>query len=301
MWGQLLGTLGSFALGALKGGKQAPGGGGFTDNGWGSNLRPGGDLEPLGLKQSLGSRANEFLGSNVGKLATDVGGSFLGDFRARRNQRNQFSDLQGKGLTPWEIAGGGGSGAGPGAQGNTLGSGPATQINQQQKFQMQERGKDRALEKYKVDKSTEAALGQLNLSKSKLPSEIGKMEQDIHLSAKKYDLINKQMRALDREHKNFWAIKLATMSPDNVLAALLMSSEGVNAERVLKQIKGSPQQKQAVERAITRILATKSRTQIEAQGFAMLTEEMMNNMLTPINRLGTKGNARDAYRKEWQK
>ena len=247
---------------------------------------PAQDLEPLiDAEPGFLQKANQFLGSNVGKITTEIGGGLLSDARSQRNTRQQFDFLKKQGLDPVEIAGGGGGSSATPAQGNTLGSGPATQLLSQQEFTRRENDKQRANDLAIAKVQADAPLQRVGLEKERQPFELAKLEQDTFLSAKQFDLIDKQMRALDREHENFWAIKLATMSPENVLAALLMASEGIDAGKVLRQENGSPDEIAAVEAAIKRIIQTKSKTWIESQGLAGLTEEMMRNIGSGINTL----------------
>lgn len=69
-------------------------------------------IEKLGLGTRVKSRVNQFLGSDAGRLGTDVGMQFLGDARQARNKKKHFEYLEGKGLNPWEAASLGGGAAG---------------------------------------------------------------------------------------------------------------------------------------------------------------------------------------------
>ncbi len=201
-----------------------------------------------------------------GGLFTDIAGGFLGNMFGQNQQKNTFEYLLSKGLTPWEI---GGNSAGQGsAGGNTLGNGSNTQQMRQQRFQMQERAKDRAVDIEKAKIGAGAAMGQLQLTKERQPHEIGLTQMKERKLAIEYDKMSFEL-------KNAWALLLAKMSKENVVAALLMSSEGVNAERVLKQIKGTPAEKAAVERAINRIIGAGGHTQREWRGIATIAGEQI--------------------------
>lgn len=155
-----IGATGQIASSVLGGGSAAPGQTpGFHTSGNAQNstndIRQA-PMESLGelRKPGMLARTNNFLGTQVGGIAKDVAGGFLGDYRQRRNSRNRFKDLKSEGLTAPEIAGSSGGGAVQ-SQGNTLGAGPMVQAQSQRDFVASENQKNRDLEKYKVDKQTD--------------------------------------------------------------------------------------------------------------------------------------------------
>lgn len=177
-------------------------------------------------------KANEFLGSNIGKLGTDAAGGFLSDYRAQRNTRKNHNFLKSKGLNSWEIASGG-SGGPISSQGNTLGSGPATQINQQQSFAAQQAQLDRDNRKEvahitSAPGTTQAATGERRdlRDAQKAPLE----REQIASQIKK---INADSQMMEFRYENFWEIRFSEMGPENMKIALAMFNSGLSLERVL--------------------------------------------------------------------
>lgn len=222
---------------------------GFNTSGWTGDIRgatkatPGAFGQPP--TQELGfslekdapktglDKANQFLGTNIGKFATGLAGGLVDDYRSRRNTRNKFKDLRGQGLTSYEIAGGGGGGGAVSAQGNTLGSGPATQIQSQQEFTARENAKTRATnveiamissrdkeKRMVIDRPAVKAQTDLNIINKE------KARENINL-------IRAQIRRADFDLHHIWAMKYATMAADNVLIAIGSAYAGVSAEDVL--------------------------------------------------------------------
>ncbi len=231
------------------------------------------------LSQGLGV-ANNFLGSGVGGLAGGAVSGLFSNFLGRKAAQDNRKDLLGMGLTPWEIAGSGGA-AGQGRSSNVLGSGPAQQAARQHQFQASERAKDRALEKYKVDKTTAAPMGQLELSRDKHPVQIRGMEQDIAvkrmdeiLKGRQGDLIREQTRLAKVNADHFWPILTAKMGAENVFVALQLALEGLNVENILKQQAGSDEEKAAILRAINAVVAKTSATYINTKAVQMLSKEL---------------------------
>lgn len=177
-------------------------------------------------------KANEFLGSNVGKAINDIGGGFLDDARGLRNTKKNFEFLEGKGLTSAEIAGG--STGGPvGAQGNTLGSGPATQVQSQQQFAAVQAQKDRDNRKEVAHISASAAGRQAGVAevRDKRDSELAPLTRR-KVSADT-DLTKQRLRMEEFLFDNFWQIKFATMGPENAKVALAMFNSGLDLQRIL--------------------------------------------------------------------
>lgn len=209
--------MGPVASAVVPGGGQIAG----AANKLGGSMGGGGeavpDMEPLTEPKSgnIMGKINKGIGSNVGKLTTDVAGGFLSDYRQRRNTKKRFEDLTGKGLNPYEAAGAGGGTSVP-AQGNTLGSGPATQVQSQQGFQARENAKDRALARYKVDR--EAGLTE-------------RRTVDTELSGMTNRAATEQKTRFDQQlHQERFARLIATMAEGNVRMSVLLRKYNMTGE-----------------------------------------------------------------------
>ncbi len=225
----------------------------------------GGDLQTPGFHKSgnvtdqrgfLG-KANNFLGSEVGSIVKGVGSQFLGDFRQRRANKNRFSDLKDEGLTAQEIAGGS-SGGSVQAQGNTLGSGPMRQAQNQQAFQSSENAKQRAHELRKIEASKEVPRRQVSLSENIQPVQIQKLHRDMAHTLK-------QMEQIDFNMDTAFPMKFATMAPENMLAAVVAARSGVDMEALLRGRKVTAQQSQAMDDMfeMTQIVLAKGRRELK--------------------------------------
>lgn len=262
--GQVAGTVAGSVLGA-QANKAIDGSGstggelqtpGFHNSGW------------TGGKSGVLQTANKFLGSNVGKLSTDVAGGFLNDYRQRRNTRNNFRDLESQGLTPQEIAGGGGGGK-QASTGNTLGSGPATQVLSQQQFTAGENQKQRAHEIEKTKLQTRAPMGQLALSEKLNPLQMQIMEQNKVLIGTQ---INKNINDLTY----YWETMFSRMSRENVMASLAAFASGTSIKQVLLGI-GSEEERQVASGLYDDLIASNSRYLIEAVGIGGWLSRLFTN------------------------
>lgn len=238
-----IGATGQIASSALGGGGAPAAAGqtpGFHTSGNAQNstndIRQA-PMEPLNLKgPGFLKKTNNFLGTQVGGIAKDVAGSFLGDYRQRRNSRNRFKDLRSEGLTAPEIAGSSGGGAVQ-AQGNTLGSGPMIQAQSQRNFQAGENAKQRAHELEKIEASKEVPRRQASVSEMQYglrlnlhAKEMQKLHQTVDILEQ--DVINKKLK-----NTNFWAILISTMSRENVMASVGMAMHGASPKAILTAIK----------------------------------------------------------------
>lgn len=179
-------------------------------------------------------KVDQWLGRNPGKIATGVAGGFLSDYRQRRNTKKHFKDLENKGLTNVEIAGGGGSGGQTvNSHGNTLGSGPATQVSSQLAFQGKQAELERANKREIARIQVEAPGRQATVAEGR-----GRREQELHpAKLKEAELNLKRMRTQIHTQKfdlkNKWPMKFASMGPENGLFALAAYDAGLNFESIL--------------------------------------------------------------------
>lgn len=182
-------------------------------------------LEPLQKPPGRFKRGvnatNRFLGSNIGIESAKVAGGFLNDYRARRNTRNNRKDLQKLGLNPYEIAGSGAGGP-ISSQGNTLGSGSITQIDQQQEFTAAEN-----------EKSREVPRGQLKVAKGRLAIEDVLSTQQFRQMQANIDKIHLELRDMETAYKERWARLISGMSRENVIASVAMFNAGIPAKMIL--------------------------------------------------------------------
>lgn len=245
MWGQLLGIGAKLAMGALKGAGQSPEtGSGFTDTGWTQGNK--GPVEPVVLEpltepqEPIGKMesVNNWMGSDIGKAATDVAGGFLSDYRSQRNSKKNYQRLQDEGLTAVEIAGGGSQGGSVRSQGNTLGSGPAVQAKSQQAFQADQAEKNRRNQREVALISAQAGRTQAGVAERR-------DVRDAEMAPKMRQKIDAERRRIEQETKrskfdlkNVWALTLAHMSEANVKAALSIFNVGLDPRRIL-QAKGA--------------------------------------------------------------
>lgn len=219
-------------------------------------------------------RANEFLGSNIGRAAAGVGESYFDDYRGRRNTRLNHEFLQSKGLNSFEIAGGG-SGGPIGATGSTLGSGPATQVQSQQNFVAGQAQLDRE-NREKVARIGAAAPGrQAGVAEERqgLASEIAPLQRA--KITKEIERISLEMERTKFELQNYWPILFAKMGPDNVKVALAMFNSGLSMEEVLMgQGDIGPKKKREVEE-LYNILLKITGGSGGAVGWMQLMKQMM--------------------------
>lgn len=258
-------------------------------------------------------KTNEFLGTDTGRIGSDIGGQFLGDFRTRRNTRNQYDFLEGKGLTPFEIAGSGGGGTVKSA-GNTLGSGPATQAKAQQSFQATEKAKDRALALKLGEMQQQDRQSNIAISERAETRQRDVAEMQIHDYAAKYDVIIKQARQMDFDYHNKWAMKYATMSSKNVMMAIMARYYGFSGEQILSHDGNmSPESMKDLNNLFKDLVSLEATGSRELMGLYNILDKVtkgktgqpMTNPNEPENRYlhrlrtGT-GTSGDAYRK-WRR
>jgi len=88
-----------------------------------------------------------------------IAGGAVNSYFQNKSQKDQYNFLEGKGLTPQEIAGSGGAGATSSSVGNVLGNQQAelTRIREQQRYDEKQRDLDRAVALRSQDTSLQAA------------------------------------------------------------------------------------------------------------------------------------------------
>jgi len=199
---------------------------------------PDQDEQEEGRPKGKWHRTNQFLGSEAGKFGQSVVGGFINDARQRRNTRKNYDRLRRKGLTPYEI-GGGGQGGVVSAQGNIMGSGgqTSTTLRTQNEFQRARDDKDRELRLKGSEperKKTKIAQMLSDVQYEKYLQEITKIEQEIRQNKKLFE--------------ERWPRLLATMSSENVKAALALAKGGLNAQKILGALgKLNPQEKKVID------------------------------------------------------
>lgn len=209
-----------------------------------------------GLKKAT-SGINKGLGNNIGKAASQLAGDAIGNAMQRRHSKKNFQRLRDEGLTPVEIAGSGGGTVQ--SQGNTLGSGPATQIKSQQDFTAGENQKNRDNAKDIANISARAPGRQAGVSEGKLQLERqltpAKLAQ-LRASVAKME-IDTERAEFDLE--NFWPIRFSNMSMENGMMALAAFNQGIDFEAVLKSEGGTPGEIQDARDLLNLLVELKSK------------------------------------------
>lgn len=252
---------------------------GFTDSGW-TGAKGGATFQDPIVEaeapRSKWDRVNQGLGSNIGKIGTDIAGGFISDYRGRRNRRNRFKDLKSEGLTAQEIAGGGGAGGSVTGQGNTLGSGPATQVSQQLEFQKDQARLERA-NKLKIAKvSAGPAHRGVDVQEERLILEQLVNRKQLAQFDANLQQINATVRRQKFDLENFWPTKFAAMGPDNGMFALAAFHSGIDLERVLRaQGEMSPAEARQVQELYNDFLKIKSSVGRETLGIVELWNQLV--------------------------
>lgn len=223
-------------------GQEAPG---FHETGFDNDVRPMSPKEPatdVEGPKSFREKVNQGMGSNIGKAATQIAGQFVNDAMTRRATKKQWKHLESKGLTAWEIGSGGSGGGTVRSQGNTLGSGPATQIKSQQEFTANQA----ALERQNRLDVVEA--------QKEVPRRAEGRAGDLHRGAmikqtEQIGLLERQIAKLDFEVNNAWALKFAGMGVDNMKAAVISKMNGLDVEKILKGTGANTPQQRAKQKA----------------------------------------------------
>lgn len=258
MWGQIASAVVS-AGGEVLGGQANKALDGGADNSEGG-LRQSPGFHNAGNatdKRGFLTKTNNFLGTQVGGIAKDVAGSFLGDYRQRRNSRNRFKDLRSEGLTAPEIAGSSGGGAVQ-AQGNTLGSGPMVQAQSQRNFQADQAQKDRDARQKIVETQVGPPRRQVAVKEKMMYWELEKIAVEIMRTQKQMDKTDFDMRV-------HFPTKFATMAPENILASVIAAKTGVNLEALLSGQKVTPDQAKRMEELyqLTQVVLSKTRREMK--------------------------------------
>ena len=235
-FGNILGSVATGLVGSLFGADDA------TTN---SSHVSGDGVDP---NTGFLKRVNKGLDTPLGNAGLRAAGGVFDDFRQRRQTEKQFDFLRSKGLTPVEIAGGGGAGGVANTSGNTLGSGPAQQLGAQQAFQAQERQKDRAHEERLHARDLKHKENMLGLESDKFKyvgRPVGEMTE--RKLASEVDINAEQLKLLEIQVRDFYPILFSKMSAPNVMASLFAALHGLPLEDVLKGKSMSPGQRQGAE------------------------------------------------------
>ncbi len=219
----------------------------------------------------------------LGKVGMDVAGGFMGNMFQRRAANENRRDLGAMGLTPWEINSGGGGAQGRGG-GNTLGNGSQTLQRQQQRFQMQERAKDRATQ-VATAQITAAAPGiQAQEQVKRTPF---MRDESVQRQASLSAGVNKlqaEVRKMDNELKYFWESKYAVMARENILMSIATYNQGLSMKNVLSGIQ-NPKDRAAAEKVFRDASRKDSAIDRETMGAANFIRALMRGM-SPLSTRG---------------
>jgi len=259
-WGMFAGQavkMGINLLGKNKGEEQA--GPSYTDSGWKSPPTPSPGLHEVQKMQpdepateaegpkSFMEKVNQGMGSNVGKAASQIVGNFIGDAMQQRQSKKNFKRLRGEGLTSQEIVGSGGGTIQ--SQGNTLGSGPATQLKSQQEFMSEQAMLDRKNRREVAEIGARAAGGRLQIEQKRAPLDRERLRVDTE----------KLRVELERDktlYDNLFEFKLAGMSSENVITSLTVAAQGVDIASALRG-NATPAQIKKIENVINTLISLK--------------------------------------------
>lgn len=303
--GALLGAAGSLLGGLFGGEKELQPFEGFKTSGWTSDIAPKSTpsepaTEPEEPRDKE-SKVDQWLGSNVGKIAQQIGGSKFADAQSRKARKDRFSDLKAEGLTAQEIAGGGGAGGAVTTQGNTLGSGPAQQVKSQQQFTREENMKDRE-NKEKIAEITARGPG--------MQARTGRMKYELEaqIAPKQRALLDQNIRKVRADVKrakfdlkNIWAMKFASMSMENGMFAVAAFNSGMDLKAIL-QAGGTRTEKERKEsEEFYNIMLKTTGAPGKALGFLQVIKQITGGRTTFEGRdeFQTLGRIKKGVKREW--
>lgn len=238
-------------------------------------------IEPRGPVDRF-EQLNEKLDTPLGKVGTGVVGGLISDARQRRNTKKNTEYLKSQGLTPWEIHAGGGSGTVQ-SQGNTLGSGPATQLKAQQDFQAEQKQLDRDLQKYIVDKQTAPQEKQADTSRMMYELQKNLNPLQVRNLQEQNNKLHMEFKKLGQEYEFYWERMFAQMGPDNALMALTMFNQGLPLKDILQASRNATaEEKEKIMQAIEFFTILKSQLGVNALGI----KDVVDQMFKGENRLG---------------
>lgn len=263
--------------------------GGYTSSGFNDQrppgtdtvLRPEADMEPRepGHFQEVADvlgKVNKKLDTPLGKLATGMYGTRRGDRMSRRRERDRMEYLEKKGLTPWEIAGQGSAGGAISSSGNTLGTGPATQLASQQEFQAEQAALERQNKKDIAEIAARAPGREQDRKDFMLPYTMHLTRAQAQQAYNNGHKLLAEYQMVDTQHRERWEMKLAGMGPENILAALALFQSGLSAREVLSRQAESGVEVKEAQRIVDSILELRSRINIEKAGAMDIFDELAN-------------------------
>ena len=247
-------------------------------------------------------KLNDFLGSNTGGALADFGLSQLGASlqgkRGRRQWSWQFRQLQEAGLTPWEIAGNGGSAPSSAGAPSTLGNGSslasAAMQRQQQSFEANERAKDRARDLQVATIQADAPSRQAAVAEGQL--DLARVNSAVDRALKVSQIAVNQQRRVQVEadtakvlqdtrfqrilHRERWARLFASMGPENVAASVMAVLHGVNTKAALQGLPLSVAEQESARAFLDEVQGFRSRFASEAQGGASVVVDILETLFS---------------------
>lgn len=249
------------------------------------------------------SAIGNILGGPIGGIATNAVGGLITDARERKNRSDKFDFLQSKGLNAFEAAGAGGANtSSPGT--STLGNGPQRTLARQQSFQRKERAKDRAVEIYKADQT--AKIGQRNVVVTERKEE---RSQDLHQMEQQkmthqIRLLNTQAEQANFNLTNAWALKIAGMSRENVMASLaaynMAAQGGPTFKEILTATGFTAEKIRLAEQLTNKLVGQGGHTQKEMLGISNLMKLGVRGTNQVIKNVGTTLRS-NRYKSEWKR
>lgn len=173
------------------------------------------ERRPLGgrIKEGL-KKFDNVLGSDTGRLAQNIGGQFLGDFRQQRNTKKHQEFLKGEGLNPWEAA--------TGARG--VAQAPSTSMG-----------------------ASPASISRSSPGQKKVGQEL------LNLKAQR-SKIDAEARIADLSGQYFLPLKWATIGPENMKAMLASFNSGLTPDQILRGYAETPEQAAQAEALLAHFL-----------------------------------------------
>ncbi len=225
-----------------------------------------------------------------------VAGSLIGDRQSSNRQtsntaetfRDQWDYKRSQGLTPTEIVGTPTSNA-P-TPSNTLGNNPAIiqagLQRDQQKFMANQAQLDREAKQKVVETQVAPHAGGLELQREQQPHKINQMEATLQQTTQQTKNLMQQFKRANIDLEERWLMKLAGMSAENGLFALLTYESGLDIEKILKAQGASASDIKAVNELINKFIKFKSHIGQEVTGGKEIVKDFVKHLFE--NTLGLK-------------